>query len=80
LYKETYFNNNDLDHVMPSVAISLLQEFKDVFPEDIPSRLPHLRGIKHHIDLEPRAMIPNQLHIEVIPKRQRSFKGKLMSL
>jgi len=46
----------------------------------IPSRLPHLRGIEHHIDLVPRAMIPNQLHIEVIPRRQRSFKGKLMSL
>ena len=79
LYKETYFNNNDLDHVMPSVAISLLQEFEDVFPEDIPSRLPHLKGIEHHIDLVPTAMLPNQLHIEVIPRRQMSFKCKLLS-
>jgi hypothetical protein len=26
MYKETYFNTNDLDHIVPSVAISLLQE------------------------------------------------------
>ena len=32
VYKEAYFNTNDLDHIVPSVAISLLQEFDDVFP------------------------------------------------
>jgi hypothetical protein len=37
LYKEAYFNSNDLDCVIPSVAVSLSQEFDDVFPEDIPS-------------------------------------------
>jgi hypothetical protein len=37
IYKEAYFNTNDLDHVMPSVAIFLLQEFEDVIPEDIPN-------------------------------------------
>ena len=31
MYKEaSYFNTNDLDHTMPSVAISLLQKFNDV--------------------------------------------------
>jgi hypothetical protein len=24
VYKEAYFNTNDLDHIMPSVAIALL--------------------------------------------------------
>jgi len=27
VYKEAYFNTNDLDHIVPSVVISLLQEF-----------------------------------------------------
>jgi len=45
IYKETYFNTNDLDFVIPRMAISLLQEFDDVFPKDIPSGLPLLRGI-----------------------------------
>jgi hypothetical protein len=36
-----------------------MQEFDNVFPEDIPSRLPPLRGIEHQIDLVPEASIPN---------------------
>jgi hypothetical protein len=35
VYKEAYFNTNDLDSAIPSVAVSLMQEFDDVFPEDI---------------------------------------------
>jgi hypothetical protein len=41
------------------VAISLLQEFDDVFPEDIPNGLPPLKEIKHQIDFVSRAVIPN---------------------
>ncbi|RDX89063.1 hypothetical protein CR513_29263, partial [Mucuna pruriens] len=29
----------------------LFEEFKNVFPKDVPHRLPPLRGIEHHIDL-----------------------------
>ena len=47
VYKEAYFNINDLDSVVSNMAISLLQEFDDVFLEDISSRLPPLRGIEH---------------------------------
>jgi hypothetical protein len=47
VYKEAYFNSNDLDFVISSMAVSLLQEFDDLFFEDIPSGLPPLRGIDH---------------------------------
>ncbi|XP_073260728.1 uncharacterized protein [Populus alba] len=60
VYKEAYFNTNDLDHIVPSVAISLLQGFDDVFPDDTPSGLPPLRGIEHQIDFVPGASIPNR--------------------
>ena len=54
VYKEAYFNTNDLDHMVPSAAISLLQKFDDfLFPDDTPSRLPPLRGIEHQIDFVP---------------------------
>jgi hypothetical protein len=59
VYKKTYFNTNDLDYVIPSTAIFLLQEFDDVFPKDIPNGLPPLMGIEHQIDLVPGALIPN---------------------
>jgi hypothetical protein len=59
IYKETYFNGNNFDHVIPSVVVFLLQEFEYEFPEDIPSTLPPLKRIEYQIDLVPRAVIPN---------------------
>lgn len=37
LYQEAYFKTNDLDHIVPSVAVSLLREFGHVFPVNTPS-------------------------------------------
>jgi len=45
---------------VPSVVVSLLQEFEDVFSRDFPSILPPLKGIEHHIDLIPGAANSNQ--------------------
>src|SRR2546430_8831725 len=44
-YKENlYANNDDSFASLPSSFVSLLQDYKDVFPEDLPSGLPPLRG------------------------------------
>jgi len=61
VYKEIYFNINDLDFVIPSVAVFLLQEFYEVFLEDILNGLPPLRGIEHQIDFVSRSSIPDRL-------------------
>ena len=47
MYKENLFSTNDLNPSLPSVFVSLLQEFEDVFPDELPSGLPPLRGIEH---------------------------------
>ena len=60
MYKEACFNANILDHDVPSVAVFLLQEFDDVFPENIHNDSPSLRGIEHQINLVPGAAIPNR--------------------
>jgi hypothetical protein len=60
VYKEAYFNTNDLDYIVPSVVISLLQEFDDVFLDNTPSGLPPLRGIEHQIDFILGVSIPNR--------------------
>jgi hypothetical protein len=59
LYKEGCFNTNELDESLHGVVLSLLQEYEDVFPNDVPSGLPPLRGIEHQIDFVPSASIPN---------------------
>jgi len=39
---------------------SLLREFKDVFPNNLPPRTPPIRGIEHQIDLLPGTPLPNK--------------------
>jgi hypothetical protein len=60
LYKDACFNTNELDESLPSVVVSLLQEYEDVFPNDVPSGLPPIKGIGHQIDFVPGATIPNR--------------------
>jgi hypothetical protein len=40
LYKEALLNTNELDLALPSSIASLLQEYKDVFPEETLHGLP----------------------------------------
>ena len=47
LYKKVCFNTNELDESLPSVVVSLLQEYEDVFPNDVPIGLLPIRGIEH---------------------------------
>jgi len=47
------------------LAQPLIHEFRDVFPDDLPPGLPLVRGIEHHIDLPPRAALPNKLAYEM---------------
>ena len=61
LYKDSYFFNTNLDSSLPSAISSLLQDYDDVFPKEIPNGLPPRRGIEHHIDLIPGAPIPTKL-------------------
>ncbi|GKV00638.1 hypothetical protein SLEP1_g13302 [Rubroshorea leprosula] len=60
LYKDAYFNTNELNDCLPSVVKSLLQDFKDVFPDDVPNGLPPVKGIEHQMDFIPGATIPNR--------------------
>ena len=59
LYKEVQFSTNKLDSSISSVVISLLQEFEDAFPKEIPICLPLIREIKHQINPIPGAIIHN---------------------
>jgi len=80
VYKKTYFNTNDLDSTIPSVAVSLMQEFDDVFPEDIPSGLPPLRGNEHQIDLVHEASIPNRPAYRSNPEETKELQRQVYEL
>ncbi|WVZ80743.1 hypothetical protein U9M48_028198 [Paspalum notatum var. saurae] len=59
LHKEVLLSTNDLPSSLPSVVLDLLQDFEDVFSDEIPAGLPPFRGIEHRIDLVPGASLPN---------------------
>lgn len=66
----------------PNVVESLLKEFADVFPEELPGGLPPLRRIEHHIDLIPGAPMPNRAAYRKSPKEVQEIKrqvGELIS-
>jgi hypothetical protein len=46
LYKEALLNTNEVDLALPTSIASLLQEYKDVFPEETPHHM--MRINKHH--------------------------------
>ena len=79
LYKEAYFNSNDVNSIVPSVASSLLQEYADVFPKEMPSGLPTIRGSNIRLTLYLELLFQTNQPIEATLRRQRSFKGKLRS-
>ncbi|KAL0420212.1 UNVERIFIED_CONTAM: hypothetical protein Slati_3044100 [Sesamum latifolium] len=53
-------NSNNLTSSLPSVVTSLLQDYEDVFPDEIPPGLPPIRGIEHQIVFIPGASSPNR--------------------
>jgi hypothetical protein len=57
--RQVLFSLEDITTLLPCAITNLLQEFKDVFPAEIPPGLPPLRGIEHQINLIPSTLLPN---------------------
>jgi len=76
VYKEECLVSNDNNLSLLSMFQSLLQEFDDVFQDEIPKGLPPIRGIEHKIDfILGQSFVIGQL-IEPTDLRLEKFKGK----
>ena len=55
---------------------TLLKEFDDVIPENLPTELPPMCNIQQHIDLIRSASLPNVPHYRMSSKMKKNLKGK----
>ena len=70
---------NSLTNVPPSLLV-ILQEFKDVFPDKLPHRLPPLRGIEHYIDLIQGTPLPNHATYRTNADETKEIEWKIQDL
>jgi len=63
-----------------ALAQPLIQDFSDVFPDDLPPGLPSVRGIEHHIDLLPGAALPNKPAYRRNPTETKELQRQVQEL
>ena len=80
MYKEAHFSTTDVNNTLPSVVVSLLQDYHDVFPEEVPHGLPPIRGIEHQIDFVPGAVIPNRPAYRSSPEETKELQKQVEDL
>ncbi|XP_027090351.1 uncharacterized protein [Coffea arabica] len=80
LCKEVLVITSDLTNTLPSSIVSLLQEYDDLFPAEIPNGLPPIRGIEHQIDLVPGASFPNKPTYKMGPDETKELQRQIDEL
>jgi hypothetical protein len=60
LYKDTLLSTSNLPYTLPSIVFDALQEYEDVFPDEVPPELPPKRGIEYQIDHVFGVSLPNR--------------------
>jgi hypothetical protein len=68
------FSIDDIASTLPPAITNFLQEYKDMFPDEIPQGLPPLRGIEHQIDLTPGASLPNHAAYRMNPEETKEIR------
>jgi hypothetical protein len=80
IFKEAFISTSNIDPPIPSVVLSLLQEFEDIFPEELPKELPPIWGIEHQIDLIPGTPLSNKPAYRTNPEETKELQRQVEEL
>jgi hypothetical protein len=76
----TSTKQKDLEAPLKQQLEIILNEFEDVFPEELPVGLPPVRGIEHQIDLIPGATLPNKAAYRCNPEETKELQRQIEEL
>uniref|UniRef100_A0A151UIG7 Transposon Ty3-I Gag-Pol polyprotein n=1 Tax=Cajanus cajan TaxID=3821 RepID=A0A151UIG7_CAJCA len=79
-FKETLAATSHELEFLPHGVQKLLKEFDYLFPQEVPSGLPPLRGIEHQIDLIPGASLPNRPTYRTNPQETKEIESQVDDL
>jgi hypothetical protein len=78
--KDNLLSTNDIPSTLPTAIFDVLQEYKDVFSNEVPPGLPPKRGIEHQIDLVPGAPLLNQPLYRTNPEETKEIQSQVQQL
>jgi hypothetical protein len=78
--KDAFFSIDDIASTLPTSVTNLLQQFRDVFPSELPPGLPPICGIEHQIDLIPGASLPNCVAYRANPEETKEIQRQVQDL
>jgi hypothetical protein len=78
--KDNLLSTNDLPSTLPTAVFDILQEYEDVFSNEVPPRLPPKRGIEHQIDLVLGAPLPNWSSYCTNPEETKEIQRQVQEL
>ncbi|KAF5960259.1 hypothetical protein HYC85_001468 [Camellia sinensis] len=59
---------------------TLLEEYSDVFPQELPPDLPSMQDIQHRIDLVPGSVLPNKSDLSYVSKGKEELQRQVKEL
>jgi hypothetical protein len=71
---------NEKMSLVPPEIQPLLNEFKDIVGDDLPTGLPPLRSISHQIDLIPGSSLPNKSPYQMTPTENEEVNKQVQEL
>jgi hypothetical protein len=78
--KDALISIHDMQHSLPPAITNILQEYSDVFSNEIPAWLPPIQGIEHQIDLIPGASLPNRALYRTHPEEMKEIQRQVQEL